>query len=100
MPDTPDEEYTLRVIGDVYSAGSGSAVVLNLTIGDGFPPIILMRLGTEDDGTVVVNLTVGGFAPLETMQASLVDLAAFLRDVAASLSQESVEVPDDPSDLF
>lgn len=97
---TPDDEmYNLRVIGDVYPAGSGSAVVLNLPIGDGFPPAIVMRL-SDDDGTVVVNLTVGGFNALETMDASLKDLARFLQDVVTSLMQDGMDdVPDDAAAL-
>lgn len=86
MTQAPEEETNLRVVGTVFPDGGGKTVDVHLQIGDGFPPAILIRTGM-DKGTMVVDLTVAGFADLGSTDATLKATAEFLEIVCAAIKQ-------------
>ena len=85
MTDTPLEA-NLRVVGTVFSDGGGKQVEAHLQMGDGFPPAILIRTGM-DKSTMVVDLTVAGFADLGSTDATLKATAEFLKLICEAIQQ-------------
>lgn len=82
-----------RVRGSVYPAGSGKIAKTEVALGDGLPPTILMRFGTDPDGATVVDLTAGGLSTASTLHESLHEVGILLREVAdVFLTQEPVKV--------
>ena len=89
----PLEPVAWRVRGAVYPTGSGKIAKTDITLGDGLPPTILMRFGTDPDGATVVDVTAGGLAAGDTLPESLRGIGALLMEVAAVfMDQEPVKV--------
>lgn len=88
-PTNPIPEINFAVRGAVIPEGSHKAAQATVSIGDGFAPTVLIQLGTDGDGTVVAQVTAGGFADLGSRNKNLIGVGGFLAQVAAILTDET-----------
>lgn len=84
-----NNETVWRMSGSLYPIGGGKAFTTQLDIGDGFPPILVIRFGLDDDGATAVDLTAGGFGSEETVDETLKGIADLLVEIAAHLKENA-----------
>lgn len=78
----------LAVRGAVIPDGSGRVARADVHLGDGFPPCILIQLGTDASGAVVAQVTAGGMAELGSMEKNLTGVGALLAQIGEIMMEE------------
>lgn len=88
---TPEEdsenkmtEAPLKIRGAMIPDGCGrTAIAEKILIGDGAPPVILIRFGVDEHGATVAEVTAGGFEDSGSDEANIRATGSVLAMVAS-----------------